>query len=126
MNQTGSGRARRGVAVLLLAALLFGVLPGARAEWEYRPITDVSNLEGRRVGVMLGYEVDYALTGREDLELFRYDTIADMVMALNFDKLDALAVDDLMWKVMSGVSVGLARVAPLRHYGIQPEPERGE
>ena len=64
------------------------------------------------MGVNLAWEPDYMLTGRDDLELVRYDTLADMILALKFNKVDALAVDGMIWNVMNVGSVGLKRVDP--------------
>lgn len=104
---------RRRLRVLpLLAALLCALSACGGGAWQYRPITDVDDLQGRRVGVNLSWEADYILTGRSDLQLVRCDSAADMILALRFDKVDALAVDDTMWKVMSAGSEGLHRVLP--------------
>ena len=66
-----------------LACMLVLVLCGCRnSEWKYRPITDVNNLEGRRVAVNLAWEADYYLSGRKDMTLIQYDSFADMIMAL--------------------------------------------
>ncbi len=99
-------------AAVLLAAMVCFALTGCGAAWRYDPITDVNDLGGRRVGVNLSWEADYYLTGRKDLELFRYDTTADMILALNYDKVDALALDGIMWQLMAGLSEGLERVEP--------------
>lgn len=85
--------------------------------WQYNPITDVNNLEGRRVGVNLAWEADYALTGREDMELYRYDETADMVMALGYDKIDAIGLDDVTWKILEVQAEGLERTEPVCQIG---------
>ncbi len=97
-------------AVLVMAAVF---LSGCRSSaWAYDPITDVNDLHGRRVGVNLSYEADYYLTGRDDLELCRYDATSDMILALRYDKVDALAMDELMWRIMDGLSDGIEKVEP--------------
>ena len=106
---------RKWMTLVLCFVLLCSLSACGGAAWEYRPITDINDLQGRRVGVNLAWEPDYILTGRSDLEVVRYDTLADMVLALKFDKVDALAVDDLIWKVLSIGSVGLRRVEPAFH-----------
>ncbi len=99
------------VPALLLALAL--VLGGCGAvKWQYRPITDVNDLQGRRVGLLLAWEPDYLLTGRTDMELVRYDSLADMVMALKTNRVDAIAVDTFAWKRMAVGSEGLNRVLP--------------
>ena len=104
---------RKWISILLCLMLLCSFSAcGSAVAWEYRPITDVNDLQGRRVGVNLAWEPDYLLSGRSDLELVRYDSVADMILALKFNKVDALAVDDMIWKVMSVGSLGLRRVDP--------------
>lgn len=98
---------------LLIAALLVFLLAGCSSQWHYDPITDVNNLEGRRVGVNLAWESDYYLTGRQDLELYRYDQTADMIMALSYDKIDALAIDALGWANLANLSDGVERTEPV-------------
>jgi len=102
------------LAVLLIAALICCVTGCGKkeSEWEYRPITDINNLEGRRVGVNLAWETDYLLSGRSDLSLVRFDSFADMIMALEYEKIDAFAVDSLVWKLFQANSRGLKRVEP--------------
>lgn len=80
-------------AMLIISACLFSAGCGSASEWKYDPITDVNDLEGRRVGVNLAWESDYYLTGRKDMELVRYDSTSDMIMALKYDKIDAIALD---------------------------------
>ena len=113
-NSGDRQRARR-FAVFVLACVLALGLGGcghSNSEWEYRPITDVNNLEGRRVGVNLAWEADYLLSGRKDLTVVRYDSSADMLLALNYNKVDAFTVDGLVWKIFEAASTGLARVEP--------------
>ena len=83
-------RNRTGIAVLFLWCLL---LCGCRELQGYRPIEDIHNLDGRRVGVGLGYSTDYLLTGRDDMALMRYDSTADMLMALRYRRVDAIAAE---------------------------------
>ena len=70
----------RGTNTILVVIALF-LLSGCITRWEADPITDINNLEGRRVGVNLSWEADYILTQRKDMELFRYDATSDMLMA---------------------------------------------
>ena len=84
----------------------------SNTEWHPRPITDVSNLHGLRVGTNLAWEADYILTKRNDIELYRYDTTADMMMALNYDKIDAIAVDLLISNILTTTAEGIGRVEP--------------
>ena len=105
-------RALRPAAAGLALVLLLALSGCAAAGPGIRPITDVNNLEGRRVGVNLAYESDYILTGRSDMELYRYDSLADMILALSYGKIDALAVDEMYWRVIEVQSSGLAAVQP--------------
>ena len=64
------------------------------------------------MAVNLAWEADYLLSGREDLTVVQYDSFADIILALGYDKVDAFAVDGLVWKVFQANSTGLARVEP--------------
>jgi ABC-type amino acid transport substrate-binding protein len=99
-------------ALSLALALSLGGCGNSKPEWEYHPITDVNDLKGRRVAVNLAWEADYLLSGREDLTVVQYDSFADIILALGYDKVDAFAVDGLVWKVFQANSTGLARVEP--------------
>ena len=100
--------ARRFAAFVLACMLALGLggCGDSKSEWEYRPITDVNDLEGRRVAVNLAWEADYLLSGREDLTIVQYDSFADIILALGYDKVDAFAVDGLVWKVFQANSTG--------------------
>jgi ABC-type amino acid transport substrate-binding protein len=64
------------------------------------------------VAVNLAWEADYLLSGREDLTVVQYDSFADIILALGYDKVDAFAVEGLVWKIIQANSVGLNRVEP--------------
>ena len=96
--------------LIFLLALLF--ISGCQKEWEPNLITDINDLEGRKVGVNLAWEADYILTPRTDMQLFRYDSTPDMLLALGYDKVDAIAVDDSMWRMMDKNSEGLIKIEP--------------
>lgn len=101
------------LAALLLACLMLALSGSASAaKWEPNLITDVNDLEGRRVGVNLAWEPDYYLTGRDDLVLVRYDTLADMILALRFNKIDAFATDRLLVQMLLAASDGLTAIEP--------------
>ena len=78
---------------VLFVCILCCMLTGCANLQSYRPIEDITNLEGRRIGVGIGYATDYLLTGRDDLTLMRYDNYADMITALCYRRLDAVAVE---------------------------------
>lgn len=105
-------KVRYGGATAALAGMLclLILLTGCNELKNARPITDVDHLEGQRVAVALAWGPDYLLTGREDLTLVRYNTVADMVTALCYQRVDALAVEDvLVSHIMSAVK-GVSRV----------------
>lgn len=58
-----------------------------------RPITDVHHLDGQRVGVGIAWGADYLLTPRKDLTVVRYNTIASLVQALCYRRVDAMAIE---------------------------------
>lgn len=108
-------RQRRRTIECLLAALVLlvpAVLGGCGAARRTDPITDVSDLDGRRVGVGIACDTDYALTGRKDLTVVRYDELADILLALQYDKVDAMALDALLWKFTAASHKGLRAVEP--------------
>lgn len=78
---------------ILLAAVLLFCISGCSRKQAYPPITDVNDLGGRRVGVNLVWSADYMLSGREDLTLVRYNTVANLVMALRYGQVDAIATE---------------------------------
>ena len=103
---------RLGVMALLFC-LISVVLAGCGEQLKnYRSITNVDDLEGRKIGVIMGWSSDYLLTPRDgkDLILYRYDENADLLMALCYRHLDAVAVDKLTWEVMNNVNSGLSHV----------------
>ena len=112
MNKAFRHTIKYAFALLMIISLGL-VLAGCGASgWKYDPITDVNDLEGRRVGVNLAWESDYYLTGREDMKLSRYDTTSDMIMALKYDKIDVIALDEDSIKLMLSQSGGIERVEP--------------
>jgi len=101
------------IITIILSAILMLSLCGCdnNSELEsYRPITDLNNLEGRKIGVNMGWAADYLLSGRDDLILYRYDTSADMLMALCYKQLDAVATEDISAKQLLAASTGLRQV----------------
>lgn len=128
MNKAYRQTIKYAEAALLILALSLVLAGCGVSEWKYDPITDVNDLEGRRVGVNLSWESDYYLTGRSDMELYRYDTTADMVMALKYDKIDAIALDEdsvkLLMSLSSGIEVvepALARLGSVMYFGTDDE-----
>ena len=81
------------VLCMVVAILLCGLLSGCGQVRNARPITDVHKLDGQRVGVALAWGPDYLLTGREDMTLLRYNSVAGAVTALCYHQVDAIAVE---------------------------------
>ena len=96
------------IAVILISTLLTGCVTDEFMN--YRPITDLNNLEGRKVGVLIGWSTDYLLSDRDDLMLCRYDTAGDLIMALCYKQLDAVALDLVTANQILGLTTGLGMV----------------
>ena len=96
----------------VFAVILSVLLAGCKAQRNDTPVTDVSDLGGRKVGVGIACDTDYALTGRKDLKLVRYDELPGILLALQYDKVDVMALDELLWKFTSYSHEGLRLVTP--------------
>lgn len=100
-----------GLRILAIITIVF-LFSGCAQEWHPDPIEDVNDLQGRKVGVNLSWESDYILTPRKDMELFRYNATSDMLLALQYNKIDAIAIDLLMWNLLESNSTGLVHIEP--------------
>lgn len=79
-------------AKIFLLLTLYLVLTGC-SEVKREPLTE-ENLAGKRIGVIIGYSTDYILTDSDwNLDIYRYDTYADMQLALSFNRIDAVAME---------------------------------
>ncbi|MCR5465474.1 MAG: transporter substrate-binding domain-containing protein [Lachnospiraceae bacterium] len=113
MNATRLTIKRFSSACLLLSTVLLSVLlTGCGTRWKASPVKDPSNLEGRRVGVEIACDTDYALTGRSDLKVVRYDGLSGILLALQYDKVDVMALDELRWRFTEASHSGLRCVTP--------------
>ncbi len=101
---------KRTVASVLAACALLCLAGCGTSGWRYTPVTDVNDLEGRRVAVLLSWEADYYLTGREDMEILRYDAVSDMLMAIKSGVVDVMAFDELGAKGVVAGAEGLELV----------------
>lgn len=102
------------MAAFILCVLLILFLSACGGQFKsYRPIENVDDLGGRKIGVYMGLSADYILSPRDgkDLFLYRYDNNSDMLMALCYRQLDAIAVDSPTWAGMSQLDSGLRRTA---------------
>ena len=98
---------RKRIFLLIAALCLALLLSGCGHELaNYRPIGDVNDLEGRKIGVNLAWASDYVLSPRDgrDLNLYRYDTPADLLMALFYHQIDAICIDELGWLIMENTN----------------------
>lgn len=112
---SGAVKIKKYVSVLLAIVLLF-CISGCSRKQAYPPITDVNDLGGRRVGVNLVWSADYKLSGREDMTVVRYNTVANLVMALRYGQVDAIATErPFAAEIMNCVS-GLRIVEPSTAY----------
>jgi ABC-type amino acid transport substrate-binding protein len=96
------------VFVAFVTMLLLSACGGLRQ----RADIDLSDLHGVRVGVNLAWESDYLLTSRGDAEIYRYDMSSDMLMALNYNKIDAMATDLLSLRMMQFAVDGVRAMEP--------------
>ncbi|MDD5952915.1 MAG: transporter substrate-binding domain-containing protein [Oscillospiraceae bacterium] len=83
----------KNLGTILLAIIILLCISGCAGKQGYQPIDDVSNLEGRTVGVNLVWSADYMLSDREDMTLVRHNTVANLVMALRYGQVDAIAME---------------------------------
>ena len=97
-------------ALLVCAGILLGLYGCAQVS--PRPITDVNDLEGRRVGVCLAWSADYLLTGREDMRLYRYDNRGGMLLALCYHQVDAVATEYYGYRLIEALTTGIGAVEP--------------
>lgn len=81
------------LGTVLIAIILLLCLSGCSGKHVYQPIDDVSDLDGRTVGVNLGWSADYMLSDRNDMTIVRYNTVASLVMALRYGHIDAIAIE---------------------------------
>jgi len=71
-----------------------------------RTIGDVDHLSGQRIGVITAYEGDYLLSDREDITLLRYDTQPEVLIALCYKQVDAVALTREMAEYVVNVCSG--------------------
>lgn len=112
------------LAALVLALLICGC--SARAN---TVVIDPDDLHGIRVGANLAWETDYVVTERGDAEIYRYDETADMLMALNYNKIDAIALDQLSYRLAELSLDGVEMVEPPIGYSpylLYLAPDKGQ
>lgn len=97
---------KRIICLLLCIFLLCGC--ATKELKSHRRIESIDNLDGRKIGVNLGWAPDYILTPRKEIQLFRYDTTSDMLLALMYKQLDAVAVESTDWTILKSATYGLS------------------
>lgn len=101
-NARSGNRIQRAVAFTTALFLLCTCLTACN---QRPPITNVHELNGQRIGVGLAWGPDYLLTGRKDLKLMRYNSVAGAITALCYHQVDAVAVEQqLVPGILSSVS----------------------
>jgi len=71
-------------------------------------IGDVDHLTGQRIGCISAFEADYLLTDRKDMNLLRYDSEADAIVALCYRACDGVALVKSAAQYIQSKSTGLA------------------
>ena len=92
------------VIIVLAFGMFYNDIRGSQV------ITQTDALSGQRIGVMSGWESDYFLSDRDDITLKRYDTTADLFMALNYSQVDALAIDTCLYALSLNSISNIKRV----------------
>ena len=98
---------RKKLLSFLLVLSLVLTLTGCGHELDsYRPIENIHDLEGRKIGVAMAWAPDYVLSPRDgkDLILYRYDYPAYALIALFYHQIDAVCVDKLQWLVLENTN----------------------
>ena len=72
-----------------------------------RSDTKIDELSGKTVGVIIGWESDYLLSDREDINLKRYESAAELFMALNYKQIDVVVVDEATLMQAQGSLTGI-------------------
>lgn len=117
------GKRRRKINLLLMPLLLLTLLllVGC-SKPEQKNFTSPTDLEGKRIGVVLARGADWTLEFMEDkpkMEVARYDEMTDILLALKFHKLDGLLLDDCDAKIF----MRLQGDGYVLHEGIFPETD---
>lgn len=84
------------LSLVLIAAALFAVLclSGCTREQTISGFDpDISELQGKKVGVVKAWNADYLLTECSEVNLLRYDALSELVIALRFGAVDAAVMD---------------------------------
>jgi len=101
---------------VIVMAIVFTVLIGMLSIYNYynlRSKTDVENvddLSGQRIATCVGWESDYLLSPREDITLLRYESNVDCILALSYDQVDAVAMDEITLNTVMQKTTGLEKL----------------
>ena len=72
----------------------------------------VSGNDADDVGVMLGWESDIMLSYDDSINVVRYDELSDLFLALRYNKIDAVSLDESTIKRFENSFSGVKRVEP--------------
>jgi len=86
---------------LLAVVAVFAVMVGLLAAYNHNSLRNSMEIEsgdelsGQRIACCVGWEADYLLSPRKDINLRRYDSNADCLLSLSYGQVDALALDEI-------------------------------
>jgi len=92
--------------VLILSMATISVAYFSNLFKHSRTIEDVDHLSGQRIGVITAYEGDFLLSDREDITLLRYETQPEVLIALCYKQVDAIAFTREMAEYVVNVCTG--------------------
>ena len=114
------------LSLFLILSLLYGCTaddlsadytsgPVRQNEYTEELYRTASMFSGKKVGVMSGWESDYILTQAAEVShitVYRYDNVADMIMALKHRKIDAVFLDDMCADTVLTMTQGIEKFGP--------------
>ncbi len=89
-------------SILCLAMLTSCKGNGKTSETKKKTADDI-----KTVGVILGYDSDYLLSEKTDLNVVRYDYVSDIMMALKNGYIDAASLDSMSTRSVTAMSSGI-------------------
>ncbi len=98
------------VISLILLLFLSGCSQGKNNSTGSNAGNDMENI--RKVGVILGWESDIMLTYDNSVNPVRYDELSDLFLALRYNKIDAVSLDESSIKRFENSFTGVKRIEP--------------
>ena len=92
------------IVLLLTMALSLSSCSSNRSQSE---ITDVNDLKGKTIAVKMGFDSDYHFSKFKDINVVRYNTSADMLLAMKNKYVDAIAGTKIENNFITQVSTGV-------------------